>query len=58
MTKRRVVIELLERNGFVNLGGSKHDKFEHPDGRKTRVPRHRDIKDRLFREIKKQTGLK
>ena len=58
MTKRRVVTTLLETNGFVNKGGARHDKYVHPDGRWTSVPRHRDIDEMLVKEIKKQAGLK
>ena len=58
MTKRRDVIRYLERNGFENKGGAKHDRFEHDDGRWTEVPRHREIEDILFKKIKKQVGLR
>jgi mRNA interferase HicA len=58
MTERRSVVRFLEKNGFVNRGGTNHDKFVHPDGRWTEVARHPDIPDRMFNVIKKQTGLK
>ncbi len=37
----RRIIRRLEREGWVKVGGSKHDVFKHPDGRKIVVPRHR-----------------
>ena len=58
MTKRKIVVDTLIDKGFVNMGGAKHDRFVHPDGRWTTVPRHRDIDDRLFLTIKKQAKLK
>jgi len=57
MTKRRDLIRLLEMNGFRNLGGRNHDKYKHPDGRQTVVPRHREIDNDTARGIKKQAGL-
>ena len=57
MTKRRDVVRLLEMNGFRSRGGTNHEKFVHPDGRRTVVPRHRDVDDDLFKAIKKQAGL-
>lgn len=57
MVKRRQVVRLLERNGFVNKGGTNHDRFEHPDGRWTMLKRHAEIDNDTFRTIKKQTGL-
>ncbi|MCL2529826.1 MAG: type II toxin-antitoxin system HicA family toxin [Coriobacteriia bacterium] len=53
-----MVTTFLERNGFENKGGASHDKFKHPDGRQTVVPRHSEISEITFREIKKQAGLK
>lgn len=57
MTKRRDVVRLLESNGFVSKGGTNHERFQHPDGRSTVVPRHREIKETMFKVIKKQAGL-
>ena len=57
ITKRRDVVRLLEDNGFISQGGSKHELFVHPDGRMTRVARHREIADEMFKIIKKQAGL-
>jgi len=57
MTKRRDVVKLLESNGFINRGGTNHDRFVHPDGRWTEVARHSEIPLLAFKRIKKQAGL-
>jgi predicted RNA binding protein YcfA (HicA-like mRNA interferase family) len=57
MTKRRDVVRLLEKNGFANKGGMNHDKYVHPDGRWTEVPRHSEVDKWTFGKIKKQAGL-
>lgn len=57
MTKRRDVIKLLESKGFINVGGSNHDKFVHQDGRQTVVPRHRNISEITYKQIKKQANI-
>ena len=51
MTKRREIVRRLEREGFVNIGGTNHDVFVHPDGRRTTVERHREIKDLMAQII-------
>ena len=51
------MVKLLMSNGFISQGGTKHEMFVHPDGRMTRVARHREIADEMFRIIKKQAGL-
>lgn len=58
MTKRRDVVRLLQRSGFISEGGTNHELFRHPDGRTTVVPYHREIKDLMFKIIKRQAGLK
>lgn len=57
MTKRRDVVRLLRKNGFSSIGGKNHEIFVKP-GFRTEVPRHNEIGETLFREIKKQAGLK
>ena len=56
MVKKREVDKWLKARGFQNVGGAKHDKYVHPDGRFTEIPRHGDVKDFLFRRIKKDLG--
>ena len=57
MTKRRDIIKALEDAGFRSEGGTNHEKFRHPDGRQTVVPRHREIPNLLEKVIRKQAGL-
>lgn len=58
MTKRRDIVSALEAAGFRCVGGARHDKFVHPDGRRTIVERHRDIPDGIAREIMRQARIK
>lgn len=54
----REVIKRLEKAGFVNKGGTNHDKLVHPDGRKTVVYRHKgDIPAGTLRAIERQSGV-
>ena len=53
MVKRREVVRFFQHNGFKNEGGTNHDKFRHPDGR-----RHSEISNQQFEVMKKQAGLK
>lgn len=57
MVKRRDLVGEIKEAGFENEGGANHDKFVHPDGRVTVVPRHREIGERLADEIRKQAGI-
>lgn len=55
----RELIKKLEAEGFVNQGGTNHDKLVHPDGRKTVVHRHKgDIPLGTLKAIARQTGIK
>ncbi|MEG0990639.1 MAG: type II toxin-antitoxin system HicA family toxin [Gordonibacter sp.] len=58
MVRRRQVVKFFLAHGFINKGGARHDRYEHPDGRWTVVERHVEINDRLFENMKKQAGLK
>lgn len=58
MVNRRQVVKFFTSHGFVNKGGTRHDRYEHPDGRWTVIERHKEINDRLFELMKKQAGLK
>lgn len=58
MTKRRDLVRELADEGFVSRGGTNHEKFQHPDGRTTVVPRHKEIPNRMADIIRKQAGLK
>lgn len=57
-TNTRKIISRLERDGWVNIGGGKHDKFEHaahPDVLII-VPRHREQSPGVARSIAKLAG--
>lgn len=58
MAKRRDLVRELERSGFASQGGTKHEKFVHPDGRVAIVPRHAEISDSLAKSILRQAGLR
>lgn len=56
MTKKREVVKFLKDNGFTEKHGASHDKFT--KGKVTvTVPRHSEIKDEMFKTIKKQAGF-
>ena len=57
-TNTRKVVRRLEREGWVNVGGGKHDKFDHPakPGVTIMVPRHRELTPRVARSIAKNAG--
>jgi len=57
-TNTRKIVRRLEREGWVNVGGSAHDVFKHPDGRKVVVPRHRTQSIGVARGIAKDAGWK
>ena len=57
-TSTRKIVQRLKREGWVYVGGSKHDKFEHPErpGETLMVPRHRDLRPGVARSIAKAAG--
>lgn len=57
MASRRKLIAKLRAEGFYSAGGTKHEKFEHKDGRYTNVPRHAEIKESLYKLILKQARI-
>jgi mRNA interferase HicA len=57
MTKRRDIVQELKRNGFKSIGGTNHETFV--KGNKiTRVARHNEIDDVMYKVIMKQAGLR
>lgn len=56
--KRRILIKLLESNGwYLKRNGANHDIYT--DGiRNEPIPRHPDIKEELAKGIIKKLGLK
>lgn len=56
-TSTRKITDRLKEDGWVNEGGGKHDKFEHPDRTDTIiVPRHREQSPGVARSIAKLAG--
>lgn len=56
MVKRRGVVRELLRAGFKSAGGTKHERFI-KGSRQTRVPRHNEIGETLYKAIRKEAGL-
>lgn len=57
MVKRRYVIRFFRAHGFVLEKATNHDKLVHPDGRWTVLGRHQEIRNSMFRKMKKQAGI-
>ena len=57
-TNTRKIVARLRTEGWVHVGGSKHDKFEHPHkpGVLITVPRHQEINPGTARSIAKAAG--
>lgn len=58
MPSRRILIKELKALGFEEEPGSKHNKFRHPDGRVTVVPRHSDVSMETVCRIRVQIGVR
>lgn len=57
MTKRRDIIKALKKAGFKSKGGTNHETWVHPDGRRTVVGRHTEIPTPTARLIVKQAKI-
>jgi predicted RNA binding protein YcfA (HicA-like mRNA interferase family) len=59
-TNTRKIVRRLQREGWVNIGGGKHDNFERPEkpGVLIQVPRHREVSPGVARSIAKLAGWK
>jgi predicted RNA binding protein YcfA (HicA-like mRNA interferase family) len=57
-TNSRKIIARLEQEGWVNIGGGKHDRFAHDERQGVRivVPRHREQSIGVARQIAKAAG--
>jgi predicted RNA binding protein YcfA (HicA-like mRNA interferase family) len=57
-TNTRKVIARLKREGWIDQGGGRHDKFEHPEkpGVTLIIPRHRELSPGVARDIAKKAG--
>lgn len=54
---RAKVVRRLEREGWINVGGGKHDVFRHPGrGLVFAVPRHRMLSPRVARDLARVAG--
>jgi predicted RNA binding protein YcfA (HicA-like mRNA interferase family) len=56
-TNTRKIVARLEREGWVNQGGKRHDVFRHPEkaGRIV-VARHREQTPNVARQIAREAG--
>jgi predicted RNA binding protein YcfA (HicA-like mRNA interferase family) len=56
-TNTRKIISRLKAEGWRDIGGGKHDKFEHPNRPETMiVPRHKELSPGVARSIAKLAG--
>jgi len=57
-TSSRKVTNRLKADGWISIGGGKHDKFEHPEwpGILIILPRHKVLSPGVARSIAKQAG--
>jgi predicted RNA binding protein YcfA (HicA-like mRNA interferase family) len=57
-TNTRKIVRRLKRDGWVEVRGGKHAKFEHPDrpGALITVPRHKEQSAGVARSIAKAAG--
>jgi predicted RNA binding protein YcfA (HicA-like mRNA interferase family) len=55
-TSRARVVERLLAEGWQNVGGGKHDKFQKSGHGSIMVPRHRTLTPGVARSIAKQAG--
>ncbi|HEY1930864.1 MAG TPA: type II toxin-antitoxin system HicA family toxin [Acetobacteraceae bacterium] len=57
-TNTRKIISRLQAEGWVNVGGTRHDKFEHSDWPDALVvvPRHKQQSPGVARSIAKLAG--
>lgn len=57
-TNTRKIVARLEREGWINKGGTRHDLFVHADqpAKLIPVPRHRELTPLTARSIAKAAG--
>jgi predicted RNA binding protein YcfA (HicA-like mRNA interferase family) len=57
-TSTRKIVARLEREGWRNVGGGKHDRYEHADRPDTMIvlPRHREQSPGVARSIATLAG--
>jgi predicted RNA binding protein YcfA (HicA-like mRNA interferase family) len=54
----RKIVARLKADGWIDVGGAKHDKFEHPDRPDLLivVPRHKELSPGVARSIARLAG--
>lgn len=59
-TDTRKIIARLKAEGWIEGGGTRHDKFEHPDRPDALmvIPRHREVSMGVARSIARDAGWK
>jgi len=57
-TNTRKIVARLQADGWVNIGGSRHDRFvdEEQPGVMITVPRHKEVSPGVARSIAKAAG--
>ena len=55
-TNRTKVMAKLAKQGWTNVGGAKHDKFEREGSPAVIVPRHKTLSDGVAKSIHKSAG--
>jgi predicted RNA binding protein YcfA (HicA-like mRNA interferase family) len=56
-TNTRKIVARLKADGWIEVGGAKHDKFEHPDHDETViVPRHKELSPGVARQMARLVG--
>lgn len=56
-TSRAKIVRRLEREGWINEGGGKHDIFRHPGrGIVFALPRHRTVSIGIARDLARVAG--
>lgn len=57
-TQAKAIVDRLVRDGWLREGGTKHEKFAHPERRgiKIMVPRHRTVSPGVARNIARAAG--
>ena len=57
MALREKFIAKRRKAGFHSVGGTKHEKFKHEDGRYALVPRHKNLNDFTCKRILKDAKI-
>ena len=55
--KKLLIVQLLKKAGYVEIHGSKHDRFKKKGCPPIVVPRHKEIAEGTAKTILKQAGI-